>query len=171
MKKFIALLIVVAFLFPSNADARGLLGVLRAYHEGKMTRQQEDINDQTLILMQEEKTRMKAEREYLEALKKQIDQQQAKQTGQELSEKDKKAALLAAFEKNVKPRILRAHPDFDVIMQDKAYWMWAESQSPELKRCAMDSGDASDIIWAISEYKKSVTGKVVTLTPIDENGQ
>lgn len=85
------------------------------------------------------------------------------------NEKSKKAKSLEVFNNNVKPRILRVHPDFDAIMQSKTYWEWAETQEPELKRCAMDSPDAADIIWAISEYKNAQKDdwKVVSQEPAD----
>jgi len=164
MKKFLVLLILIALFLPYQANAQGVFGIIRAYQSGVEARQQEDYRDERLLLMQEEKTRIKAEREYLESLKKQIDQQVGSQESAEQKGKNNKAALLAAFNKNVKPRILRVHPDFDEIMKRKTYWEWAELQEPELRRCALDSPDAADIIHAISEYKKVN----VTLVPVSK---
>ena len=68
----------------------------------------------------------------------------------------KREQALAYFEANVKPKILEKHPDLDTIMKGEAYWKWAEQQRPALKYAALFSGDADDIIWAISEYKKTI---------------
>ncbi len=155
MKKLLVLLVAVMFLVPLQANAQGFPGMVRAYQAGVAARQQEDMNDQQLRMMQEEAGRIRAEREYLESLRKQTDQQQRVQEDAEQKAKNRKMALLEAFEKNVKPRIVRVHPDFDSIMKSKAYWIWAEAQEPDLKRCAMDSPDAADIIYALSEYKKA----------------
>jgi len=164
-----ALLVTVAAMtfVPLQANAAGFLDVVRAYHEGASARQEEERNAQQLRLMQEEASRLRAEREYLESLKKQIDAQreaQVKQAEIERKEKDRKIEALEAFKNNVLPRIVRVHPDFDSIVRSKEYWEWAEVQEPELKRCAMDSPDASDIIWAVSNYKND--HRIVTLTPV-----
>lgn len=167
MRKLLVLLVLSCCLWPLPANAQGFYDIIKAYHEGREARQQEDLNDQKLLMMQEESQRIKAEREYLESLKKDIDQQQETKTEKvksEQKEKDRRAEALAAFEKNVKPRILRVHPDFDEIMKSKTYWAWAEAQEPDLKRCAMDSPDAADIIWAINEYKKA--GKIENMAAL-----
>lgn len=57
---------------------------------------------------------------------------------------------------NVKPKVLEVHPDFDEIVKNETYWQWIEKQRPALKFAGKDSGDPDDIIWAISEYKKSI---------------
>ncbi len=62
-------------------------------------------------------------------------------------------AKLEAFERDVKPKVVEKHKDFDSIVRDDAYWRWAEGQSPALRYAAMDSPDPQDIIWAIGEFK------------------
>lgn len=86
---------------------------------------------------------------------------------QEITGKDveaKRQVALEHFEKHVKPKILKAHPDFDSIVLKKSpdgklipndeFFQWAEKQRPALKFAAMESDNPDDIIWAISEYKK-----------------
>jgi len=80
----------------------------------------------------------------LQAEKKQVEELMAKQNAIEL------------FEREVKPKILEVHKDFDQVVQSKEYWQWAEAQSPALRYAAMDSPDPQDIIWAIGEFKKSL---------------
>jgi len=63
---------------------------------------------------------------------------------------------LDEFNRNVKPKIMQVHSDFDEIVRSESYWKWAEAQSPALRYAAMDSPAPEDIIWAISEYKKSL---------------
>jgi len=68
---------------------------------------------------------------------------------------DRKEAL-KTFEREVKPKVVEKHKDFDEIVKSEEYWKWAETQSPALRFAAMDSGAPDDIIWAVGEYKKSV---------------
>lgn len=80
-------------------------------------------------------------------------------------EDTKRQNYLDYFEANVKPKILKVHPDFDSIIMitrsdgtresNKEYFEWAEKQRPALRYAAIESSDPDDIIWAISEYKKS----------------
>lgn len=69
------------------------------------------------------------------------------------------------YDKNVKPKVLKVHSDFEesiIFTRDKdgnqvpneAYFKWAEKQRPALKTAAMTSNDPEDIIWAVDEYKK-----------------
>jgi hypothetical protein len=71
---------------------------------------------------------------------------------QEITDKDGEAkwqTALEHFEKHVKPKILKAHPDFDSIVLKKApdgklipnddFFQWAEKQHPALKFAAMES--------------------------------
>jgi len=67
-----------------------------------------------------------------------------------------KQYAIELFEREVKPKILEVHKDFDQVVQSKEYWQWAEAQSPALRYAAMDSPDPQDIIWAIGEFKKSL---------------
>lgn len=74
-------------------------------------------------------------------------------------------SALRKFEREVKPKILKVHPDFDTIVIIKnpdgsvalndAYIKWAEQQRPALRTAALQSSEPDDIIWALSEYKKS----------------
>ena len=61
------------------------------------------------------------------------------------------------FDENIKPKIVRVHPDFENILQDKTYWDWAAQQRPELKHAALEAIDPAEIIWAIYEYKKYIS--------------
>lgn len=75
---------------------------------------------------------------------------------------------LEYFNANVKPKILKIHPDFDDIVLKKTpdgkliandeFFEWAEKQRPALRFAAMESNNPDDIIWAISEYKKFKQG-------------
>jgi hypothetical protein len=76
-------------------------------------------------------------------------------------EDDRKKALLNNFNQNVKPKVIEVHKDFDEIMQSERYWLWAERQRPALKTAALDSPDPDDIIWAVSEFKKSVAAQQI----------
>jgi hypothetical protein len=149
MKRLLVLLVVFIVFWPLQVTAQGLLGILRGYHEGVSARQQEDYRDQRLRLMQEEETRIRAEREYLESLRRQIDKSAAPAPTPTREE------AFRYFATHVKPKVVRIHPDFDDIMKDSGYWKWAEEQPQALKRAALDSSDPSDIIWAIGEYKKA----------------
>lgn len=73
----------------------------------------------------------------------------------------------AAFEHytaNVKPMVVKVHPDFEDIifaMKDgkraglnKEYFDWAEKQRPSLRVAALNSSDPQDIILAVTEFKK-----------------
>jgi len=70
------------------------------------------------------------------------------------TEQDHKQSLIDNFNKNVKPKVLEVHSDFDSLIQSEAYWAWAEKQRPGLRTAALDSPDSDDIIWAVGEYKK-----------------
>lgn len=72
------------------------------------------------------------------------------------SQVDAQAKAIEIFEKEVKPKVVEVHKDFDELMKTKDYWEWAGKQRPALKYAAMDSGDPDDIIYAITEYKKAV---------------
>lgn len=165
MKRFLVVVVVIAIFVPLQADAQDLLRILRGYHEGVSARQQEDMNDQRLLMMQQEAQRIRAEREYLESLRRQIDKS-ASPTPAQAPQPTREEAF-RYFVTHIRPKVVRIHPDFDDIMKDSGYWKWAEEQPQALKRAALDSSDPADIIWAIGEYKKA-TLKSATLTPIEE---
>ncbi len=70
-------------------------------------------------------------------------------------EKDHKKKMLDNFNTKIKPKVVEAHADFDTLMQSEDYWAWAEKQRPGLRTAALDSSDPDDIIYAVSEFKKS----------------
>lgn len=65
--------------------------------------------------------------------------------------------IRTTFERDVKPEVVRIHPDFDVIVKDPQgdFFKWAEKQSPAIKAAVFDSMIPSDINWAVGEYKKA----------------
>lgn len=71
------------------------------------------------------------------------------------AEEARKKAL-DTFNRDVKPVILKQHPDFDAIVADPEYWKWAEDpkQRPSIRFAACDSPDPADIVMAVTEYKK-----------------
>jgi len=73
----------------------------------------------------------------------------------EKAKADARGEAKAAFERDVKPVILKKHEDFDAIVRDEAYWDWAAKQKPALRFAAENSPDPDDIIMAITEFKKS----------------
>jgi chromosome segregation ATPase len=79
---------------------------------------------------------------------------QEKKAAEDTAEAARKAAF-DEFNKNVKPKILEKHADFDRIVRSEAYWKWADEQRPALKFAAMDSPDPEDIVMAVTEFKKS----------------
>ena len=101
----------------------------------------------------------------IEGLLRKQKESDAKQTATEeelkkLQEKEKADAKKSAdqkiidnYEKNIKPVIIKAHPDFDEHM-DEGFFTWAKMQTPALRFAATQSGDPQDMINAMSEYKK-----------------
>ncbi len=88
-----------------------------------------------------------------------------KKNSAEDAETRKHNEALQQFNTHVKPEILKEHPDYDAVLGitadgtvDKAkmgeYVEWANKQRPALKFAALDSGNAEDIKWAMTEYKK-----------------
>lgn len=87
-----------------------------------------------------------------------------------LQEKLQKQEALEYFELQVKPEILKIHPDFDniifkttedgTIVLNEEYFQWAEKQKPALRDAAINSSKPEHIIWAISEYKKYQRNKI-----------
>lgn len=55
-----------------------------------------------------------------------------------------------------KIRIEKAHPDFEQITDSDEFHSWAESQTKSVQNLIYD-GDADDVIWAVSLYKKEKT--------------
>jgi hypothetical protein len=70
---------------------------------------------------------------------------------------EERSAIVSEFEANVKPEVLKIHPDFDAIVKDPKgdFFAWAEKGSPALKAAVFNSMDPSDINWAVAEYKKA----------------
>lgn len=77
------------------------------------------------------------------------------------AEKERKTTLIDNFKKNVLPKVLEVHKDFETVMQSEDYWKWAENQRPALRVAAMDSSDPTDISWAVTEYKKGKASEQV----------
>lgn len=76
-------------------------------------------------------------------------------TGQQQMMQDQ---ALREFETHVKPKVLAEHSDFDQIITSNDYWEWAKHQRPSLRTAAMDSPDPQDINWALTEFKKAMSG-------------
>lgn len=92
-------------------------------------------------------------------LKKKVDTLETSQA--EKAKNDQRQEALDNFNNHVKPVVVQAHPDFENIVQNEDYWKWAEKQRPALRTAAMDSPDPEDIVWAVTEYKKSIASKEV----------
>jgi hypothetical protein len=66
----------------------------------------------------------------------------------------------AKFEAEVKPEVLKVHSDFDSVMHSDEYWQWAKAQEqifPALFHASHNSMAPQDIVWAITEFKRSRT--------------
>jgi hypothetical protein len=81
----------------------------------------------------------------------------------EIKSKKQEESMHEHFERHIKPQIVAVHPDFDSIVitekdgkkvANEEYFAWAEKQRPSLRFAAIQSNDAEDIIYAITEYKK-----------------
>lgn len=81
----------------------------------------------------------------------------------EKTERQKYQEALDDFNANIKPEILKVHPDFDDILfktmdgkraSNDEYFQWAEKQSPAMRFAAMQSSAPQDIIMAVTAYKK-----------------
>ncbi len=80
------------------------------------------------------------------------------------SAKDARQKAIDDFNTNVKPEVLKEHPDFDEIIMkqdgsgrlvaNEEYFSWAEKQRPSLKTAALASNDPEDIKFAVREFKK-----------------
>lgn len=67
---------------------------------------------------------------------------------------DDVAAIRNELEKNKQEaRILKVHPDFEDITSDDKFHDWAETQTQSVQKLIYE-GDAEDVIWALSLYKK-----------------
>ena len=88
-----------------------------------------------------------------------------KKTTVESEEVRQQREALNHFNTNIKPEVLKEHPDYDAILGingdgtiDRAkmgeYVEWAKSQRPSLRTAALDSGDPEDIKMAVREFKK-----------------
>jgi len=51
-------------------------------------------------------------------------------------------------------KIMKVHNDFEEIIEEDAFHDWAESQPSRVKELVYE-GEADDVIWAISMYKRS----------------
>ncbi len=69
------------------------------------------------------------------------------------AEREARVEAKETFEREVKPDILKVHPDFDNILADEGYWEWAKKQTPAKRFAAMNSPDPTDIIEAVTAYK------------------
>ena len=88
------------------------------------------------------------------------------------AERTEKEAALDLFNKEIKPKVLETHKDFDAVVMSNEYWDWAEKQRPSLRVAAMDSADPEDITWAISEFKRHKASAVAgDLADADANGR
>lgn len=67
---------------------------------------------------------------------------------------DDVASIRNELEKNKQEaRIRKIHPDFEDVTSDDKFHDWAETQTPSVQKLIYD-GDAEDVIWALSLYKK-----------------
>jgi len=67
---------------------------------------------------------------------------------------DDVASIRNELEKNKQEaRIRKVHPDFEDVTSDDKFHDWAETQTPSVQKLIYD-GDAEDVIWALSLYKK-----------------
>ena len=155
MKKLIILLIVGLLLVNSsfNVHAFDLYGLIRAYEEGRAAGRQAEIEEEQLRLMRLEQERRELENQQLKRF---FEEERLRRDAKAKEEKQKQEAF-AYFNDFVKPKVIIVHPDFDDIVLDKEqrFFKWADQQRPALRFAATESSDPEDIIWAISEYKKS----------------
>ena len=75
----------------------------------------------------------------------------------EIQEGVRKAAL-ETFNRDIKPKIVEVHADFEEIVNSEDYWKWVDQQKdvlPVLHHAATASSSPADINWALGEYKKT----------------
>jgi chromosome segregation ATPase len=76
----------------------------------------------------------------------------------EREEREKREETKREFETAIKPEIVKAIPDFDKFMAEHAndLMTWGEAQTEAIKTALFSSKSPRDIVWAITEYKKSL---------------
>lgn len=153
---FLTVLLALSMATPLHAP--GLFDIIRAYEEGAAAGRQADIEQEQIELMRLEREQRQIE---LDRLRQKVRQVQEQKAREEKEAREKKALLerrkkaFEYFEANVKPKVVKVHPDFDEIVRNPKYWEWARAQRPALRFAAEDSPDPEDIIWALGEFKKS----------------
>ncbi len=95
---------------------------------------------------------------FSEQSKKFSDMEEKRKKEEELEKQH--GAALEAFERDVKPKIVEKHTDFDRIVRSEEFYKWASEQRPSLRTAALDSGVPEDIVWALDEFKKSKYGDI-----------
>ncbi|MBI4767790.1 MAG: hypothetical protein HY787_24875 [Deltaproteobacteria bacterium] len=60
----------------------------------------------------------------------------------------------SVFNEDLKPILIKAHPDYQEIIRTREYWEWLIKQSPALLVAGASSPDPQDMIWALSRYKE-----------------
>jgi len=80
------------------------------------------------------------------------------------SKEDDVKAIRLELEKNKQEaRIKKAHPDFEDITASDEFHDWAESQPQTMQKLIYD-GEAEDVIWALSAYKKEMVANQINPT-------
>ena len=76
----------------------------------------------------------------------------------EREEQEKRVEAKREFETVIKPEIVKEIPDFDKFMGEHAndLMTWGEAQTEAIKTALFSSKSPRDIVWAITEYKKSL---------------
>lgn len=77
---------------------------------------------------------------------------------QAAAEETARKEALETFNRDIKPKIVEVHSDFDEIVKSDDYWNWVEKQKdilPVLYNAAAFSSNPADINFAISEFKKA----------------
>ena len=154
---------------------------LKAHEEGKVTDKEVDAARKAVAESRDgfEAARTKAYEDYPElkgvldplidtvnVLKK--ENVELKKGREEEAQRKGREEALTTFQRDIKPHVLKKHPDFDDVMKNEDYWLWAEAQRPALKVAAMNSRDPEDIVWAVGEFKRfSASGEMDALKETD----
>jgi len=167
-------------LLPVQAAGQGFFDIARSYVASQQARADVEIARQQAeqLRLQNEMMRQEMARQAVQERREQeprydsikataARRAKARQKQEEQDAKARQAAF-EYFVQNVKPLVVKVHPDFDRIVAGEGYWKWAEKQRPALKFAAFNSGDPEDIIWAIGEYKTTLAKPVYVPAPMPE---
>lgn len=129
---------------PPTYTTPDFMGWINSYEAGRRAGQERELREQQLELQRQQNGGAERQVQIIEERRKAFEH----------------------FEANVKPEIVKVHPDFDYIVKMDYYWQWVEEQRPALKFAATESPDPVDITWAISEFKHHMAERLGIKEPV-----